>query len=178
MWGSFKTSLLPSNLSLPPPISFRRIPPATPMASQQIELKYKGTGASDTVTFKPVNYILYASLLSSSHTLGSDFSHDRSNPIDPYITKLNVYIWSKTRTEVNDMVQENAHNKHWLKLKDAYNLRSIFELNHSGPNEESIAWAPYDAQYYLGEGIMIFKYPGGVMYGVVCDQSPFTVGCK
>jgi hypothetical protein len=137
-----------------------------------------GAGVSDTVTFKPVNSILYASLLSSLHTLGSNFSNDRSDPIDLGITRLNVYIWSITTTEVDVIVKENAAKKHWLELKDSHNLRSIFELNHSGPTEESIAWAPYEAEYYLAKGIMIFKFANDVMYGVVCDQSPFTVGCK
>jgi hypothetical protein len=184
MWGYFETSLLPSNLSLPPYQLSMHSSPATPMASQKINLGYPGTYDGyhyETITFTPMNdSARYASLLSSSHTLGSDFSHGRSQ-IASSIRTLHVQF-TPAKCEAMELLVNEVRGR-WLEVEvegsdDFGDTFRQHRLNPTLPQHEEVAWAPYDFNNFFGQGVMfhLLTDTGPVarpnVVGVVFDKIP------
>jgi hypothetical protein len=179
MWGSFKTSLLHSNLSLPPHQLWTHPSPATPMQTQRI-IRITFDDGSDHVTFTPMNPGTgpYVSLLSSSRTLGSDFSHNRSPINIPNVTSVPVHVGSTPASQFHP--SRLVINTQWYKVhtcRDIFHLRSSIQ-DHQTRHNKGVAWARYGAEM-LGPGILMFLSANNVeVLAVVLDRPPFPLNCK
>jgi hypothetical protein len=130
---------------------------------------------SDTVTFTPIPHDLgYASLLSSSRTLGSDLSHRSNDNIAGSIHTLTATLTFTSRENFNQIVAMIS-NKPWLRLEGSLNLKSTLEKIRNNPQHrtEGIAWAPYDHTKSSGEGVLIFLSTNDVtVVGLIYYEYP------
>jgi hypothetical protein len=175
MWGTFKTSLLPSNLSLPT-YQLSTHPPMT--TSQRILLITNGGQPGticDHVTFTPnTSGPEYASLLSSSRTLGSDFSNRSAENIPLGIRTLMATLAFTSRVNFNEVVA-SIRQEPWLRLHGSVDHKSIFEQTRMNPGNlsEAIVWAPYDNAKTSGEGVLIFLSTNDVtVVGLIRSECP------
>jgi hypothetical protein len=166
----------------PPLSAFDASLPAKPMLSYNVRLRYAAPNDKDyhypeenvvftTTTFTdPTEW--YISLLSSSHTLGSDFSHDRSG-VPHNINNLHIFTYSTVSEQwLNIFMYQNPHRQ--FSFSGTTQLGFILQSGRFEPREEllakkpvyvRVAWAPFnhDPRNVFGRGFLIYiaQYQSG-----------------